>query len=362
MSLVAVLGLVLTLLIAVVTILPLSGSKQWWVRVWDFPRLQIAAVIPVAMVLAAFGREAAVLLPILAVCLAYQLWRIRPYTPFARSEITFADGRDPDRDVVLLSSNVLMENRDHHRLVALIERVDPDVLFLMETDATWIEALEPALARYRTVIRQPRDDCYGLVFATRLEPASARAIRIANDDTPAVFAEMTAPGNGRRFRFVGLHPRPPMPGQDTDERDEQVLYSARFAHRSGTPIVAAGDFNDVAWSDTSQRFKFAGGYLDPRIGRGLYASFHADRWPIRFPIDQLFVSPDVAMIAFGCGPNIGSDHFPIVATVRIDPDLAVRLNRPPKPLAGQARDDVEARAARHRDRLRGRGEDPFPDA
>ena len=49
---------------------------------------------------------------------------------------------------------------------------------------------------------------------------------------------------GRRCRAV-----------DTEERDEQILYAARFARGSDRPLVAMGDFNDAAWSDTAQRFK-----------------------------------------------------------------------------------------------------------
>ena len=176
-------------------------------------------------------------------------------------------------------------------------------------------------------------------------------MRLSLDDTPSVLAELTAPDGATAFRFVGLHPRPPVPGQDTDERDAEVLYAARFARRSGVPLVAMGDFNDAAWSDTSQRFKHVGGYLDPRIGRGLYASFNANHWLIRCPIDQLFVTPDVAVVSFGRGPHVGSDHFPIVATLRFDPELAERLNRPPLPLTGDARADVEAGVTAHRDRL-----------
>ncbi len=348
---VTVLAVILTIALAAVTLLPLSGSKAWWVRMWDFPRLQIAAAVPVAMLLALPGPLAWALLPVLAAVLAYQAWRIRPYTPLVRPEMQFAAGSKTPHDVTLLAANVLMENEDHARLRALIDEVDPDVLFLMETDGVWVEAMEPVLARYSTVVRAPRDDYYGLIFATRLAAAEARTLRLSTDDTPSLLAQLTAPDGVTAFRFIGLHPRPPVPGEDTDERDAQVLYAARFARQSGMPLVTMGDFNDVAWSDTSQRFKHVGGYLDPRIGRGLYASFNANHWLIRCPIDQIFVTQNVAMVGFRRGPHVGSDHFPMIATVRLDADLAARLNRPPRELTGQERSDVEAGVAAHRERL-----------
>ncbi len=159
----------------VLTLLPMSGSKAWWVRMWDFPRAHIAAALPVAMALA-LTLPAPLGWPTVAVlagCLAYQVWRIFPYTRLVRREMEFAPDDAAGRDVRLLAANVLMENSDHAKVRALVDEVDPDVLLLMETDAAWISALEPVLARYPVVLREPRDNYYGLVFATRLEAREA---------------------------------------------------------------------------------------------------------------------------------------------------------------------------------------------
>ena len=148
-----------------------------------------------------------------------------------------------------------------------------------------------------------------------------------------------------------------MPGEDTDDRDAQVLYAARFAARSGVPLVAMGDFNDVAWSDTSQRFKHVGQLpRSPHRARASISSFDANHMFFRCPIDQIYVTEDVAMVSFRRGPHVGSDHFPMLATVRVDAELAARLNRAPRELSGSERADVEAGVAAYRQRL---GHDPL---
>jgi endonuclease/exonuclease/phosphatase (EEP) superfamily protein YafD len=316
--------------LAAVTLLPLSGSQAWWVRMWDFPRLHLAAGFGLVALasLALPGTARLILLALAAAGGGYQLWRIRPYTRLARREMEFAP--DAPDGITLLTANVLMENTDHARLTAMIERNDPDVLFLMETDPRWIAALEPVLARYPTVLREPRDDHYGLVFATRLSTNAARVVYLTTDETPSVLAEMIGP-DGHAFRFVGLHPQPPIPGQDTDERDTQITYAARFARRSGVPIVAMGDFNEAAWSDRAQHFKRIGGYVDPRVGRGLYASFNANHPLIRCPIDQIYVSAEIAMVSIALLPPFGSDHLALLARIRLDPVLAADLNTPAPP-------------------------------
>jgi endonuclease/exonuclease/phosphatase (EEP) superfamily protein YafD len=341
---------VLAILLAVVSFLPLSGTHHWWVRMWDFPRVQIAigqiAVAGLALWFVRGWLLWAVLVPTLA-GLALQLWRIRPFTPLSHREMRFAPMRNDGHEVTLLASNVLMENDRHDLVRDLIRQADPDALLLMETDQRWLDGVKPALEKYPTVLTLPKDDYYGMIFATRLEVVQADIVYLTPDETPSVFAELRTP-SGRLFHFVGLHPQPPVPGVDTEERDAQVLYAARFARRSDVPMVTMGDFNDAAWSHSSRLFKHYGRYLDPRRGRGLYASFHAKNPLIRCAIDQLFVTEEIGMVDFRLGPKIGSDHFPVLARIRIDPEEARRLNVKPVPMTPEEREEIDGRVEEYR--------------
>jgi endonuclease/exonuclease/phosphatase (EEP) superfamily protein YafD len=339
------------LLVVVMTVIPLWHTTLWWVRAMDFPRLQIAAVAGVVLVAALFllsGPGGLLVAAVMLVAGGYQLWRIFPYTPIARVEVQLAE--ETPNAIRIVSSNVLMENRRHDLVLEMIAAFDPDILLLMETDEAWVDALEPALGRYPTVLREPLDNHYGMVFATRLDVRDARIVRLTRDNTPSVFAEIVAP-EGTAFRFVGLHPRPPVPGESAKDRDAQILYAARFAAKSGIPVVVTGDFNDVAWSDTSQLFKHVGEYVDPRIGRGFFASFDANSAWLRFPIDQFYATPDVAIISIERLAYVGSDHFPMATVVRLDPGLGARLNTPPPPLSASEREELDKSVARTREEL-----------
>jgi endonuclease/exonuclease/phosphatase (EEP) superfamily protein YafD len=343
----------LAVLVTFVTLAPLSGTHHWWVRMWDFPRVQIAIVQALLAALAPWFLQGALLWTVLAATLAglvFHLARIRPFTPLHRTEMRFALPRGDGAEVTLVAANVLMENDRHDLVRALIERTDPDVVLLMETDQVWLEGVRPALAAYPTVIEVPKDDYYGMIFATRLDVLQHEVAFLTPDETPSVWAELRTP-SGEVFRFVGLHPEPPVPGVDTDERDAQILFAARFARATDIPLIVMGDFNDAAWSPSSRLFKHYGRYLDPRIGRGLFASFHAKNPLIRCAIDQLFVTEEVAMVDFRLGEKTGSDHFPVVARVRIDPEEARRLNDRPKPMTPEERDEIEARIEEYRTEL-----------
>ena len=343
---------VLTLVLAVVTVLPFWHTHRWWVRVCDFPRLQIVVAAAVLLLLTAVlldGWPMWILLGAQSAVILYQSVRIFPFTPLAPTEMGLDDGREGT--ITIMASNVLMENKRHDLVRSAITETDPDILLLMETDQTWADALEEVLERYRTVVREVKDNYYGMIFATRLPVEAAEIVYLTKDDTPTAFAEMRD-GLGRTFRFVGLHPQPPIPGEDTDDRDAEMLYSALFARKSGVPVIVAGDFNDAAWSHTSWRFKRVGGFLDPRVGRGMIPSFDANSFWMRAPIDQFYATDDVAVRDFSLGPNVGSDHFPVIVRVAFDPVLAGKLNRPAQVIDEVEMDDLREIANRHAAKLK----------
>jgi len=307
----------LTALAAFTTLAPLSESHEWWIRGWDFPRLHIAIGAGLTAIMGIFVMRPSVAFAtaLLISCCIYQSYRIFPYTQWATAEIAVKADVPTREHVSIISSNVLMGNQDHAAVAAMIEREQPDLLFLMETDQVWEDALSAQLSDFETVISYPLDNHYGLIFATNLYVHSAEVKFLTDDETPSILADLEGPTG--QFFFVGLHPRPPVPGQDTEDRDAQIRRAALLADRETHPVVAMGDFNDVAWSRTSEKFKEYGQFNDPRIGRGLLPSFDANSWWMRFPIDQLYLTDGLDLISFGRLDAIGSDHFPMKAVVSV---------------------------------------------
>lgn len=307
---------ILTGLVIIATLLPLTGSVRWWVRAWEFPRLHIAVLALVAIGLALIVQTAfkPVLICTLFACAIYQAIRIFPYTRFAATEIDLVSDAPEDAKIKLLAANVLQENSDKDRLVEIIARDDPDVMLLMETDQDWLDALQSTLDRYQTVLTYPLANHYGMIFATRLTAPKAEFMFLSDDNTPTLRAELLGP-NGTGFNFIGLHPRPPVPGNDTRLRDQQIKTAAFMSNEANWPTVCMGDFNDVAWSWTSQRFKSFGDFREPRVGRGMFSTFHAQYPMLAVPIDQLYLTAGVGLVSFGRLEEFGSDHFPIRATI-----------------------------------------------
>ena len=67
------------------------------------------------------------------------------------------------------------------------------------------------------------------------------------------------------------------------------------------------------------------------MGRGLFSTFHANHALLRYPLDHVFHSPDVALISLGRLGHVGSDHFPMRVEVALASDRLITIVqvRPP---------------------------------
>ena len=328
------------------TAVSFSRSPHWSVRMWDFPRLQLALLAAVSGVAYAFlffdGQPLQwVFLAALALCLAYQGRKVFPYTPLSRVQVQRSN-RPPDERTCfrLVISNVLMENDQHERLVRVLRESDADIALLVEVNDEWNRALEPLAAEYPYVVRHPQENYYGLLLLSRFPLLDPRVDFLVQDDIPSVHTAFQLP-DGTEVVLHGLHPRPPEPVRDQDStpRDAELVVMGRaIGDSTDQPTVVAGDLNDVAWSRSSELFLRLSGLLDPRIGRGLYNSYNAKNPLFRYPLDHVFHSSHFRLVRLERLPYVGSDHFPMLVELSYEPDAQRRQ----EPMPERREDTLEA--------------------
>lgn len=340
------------LFFVIATALPLSRSSEWWVRMFDFPRMQIT--VGLLITLALYGTFAIwraeptawewVLCIALAVSTVYQSVRMVKYTPLASVQTMRADPvmTDPDRRLRLVVSNVLMENREGERWLSVIRAADPDVIAAVETDAWWAETARELADEYPYAVEQPQDDTYGMLVRSRLPIDSVEVRHLVEQEVPSLLLTVRL-ASGETVRLMVLHPRPPRPDiqQDSDLRDAELVLAGREVAQFEGPVVVAGDLNDVAWSHTTTLFQKLSGLLDPRVGRGTYSTFHAEHWWLRYPLDHVFHSDDFALVELRRLDPIGGDHFPIL----VELELSTRMERLQETPDADSEDVDEAEAA-----------------
>jgi endonuclease/exonuclease/phosphatase (EEP) superfamily protein YafD len=324
---------ILAMVLLLGTASSLTQANQWWIRIWDFPRTQILiAMLVSAMLLYFLDKKWRPWFPIIVLlAAAWQFYRIYPYTPLAAKEVSQTQAQEEDAQgcFKVLTFNVLQTNRDYASTLDILEREDADIVLMLETDTGWREAMMPQLSRYSTVLERPLSNTYGLILATRLPARGGQIIDLAEKDTPSAFITLTA--GQTDFYLMALHPRPPHPSRDTEERDAELVMAAERAAGAAMPVLAIGDFNDVAWSSTSRLFKQVGEFLDPRIGRGTHATFPANMTWLGWPLDHLFMTEEFLIDQFRVLEYVGSDHRPVVSRLCLAPKSAERRNEDTAP-------------------------------
>lgn len=314
-----------TALLVFMTVLPLSHHAHWLVRGMDFPRLQLGT-ISVALLLAQLAwldpGEAAFwwLVPATLVCAIWQFWWIAPYTPFHPVEVQAAKGTAGAPTLSILVANVLTSNRNSEALLARVADCKPDIVVTLESDAWWQERLDELEPHMPHTVKCPLDNLYGMHVYSRLPLHEPEVKYLVEHDKPSVHA-LVELSDGQRVRVHFLHPAPPSPTENVEsaERDAELIIVARSVAEAELPTVVTGDLNDVAWSRTTRLFRKLSGLLDPRIGRGMFNTFHADYPFMRWPLDHLFHSEQFSLVSLRRLPSIGSDHFPIFSKLVLSP-------------------------------------------
>jgi endonuclease/exonuclease/phosphatase (EEP) superfamily protein YafD len=305
----------LVILLLCVSLLSLSSKEIWWVRVHDFPRMQYFVSAILLLIGEILFMDYAnlsfwlLLLPTLFV-IAFQLWWILPYTKFYSKEVCETSTLDSENSIKIMTANVLMTNRKAEKLIELIQNNNPDILVTLETDQWWETQLKPIEDDYPYRMSCPQENLYGMHVYSRYLLSESTTKFLVQDDIPSMHTLLTLP-SGQNIRVHFLHPAPPSPteNEESSKRDAELIMVAKSLADAELPIIVTGDLNDVAWSTTTRLFRKISKLLDPRIGRGMFNTFHADYWFMRWPLDHLFHSAHFTLYDIRRLSHFGSDHF-----------------------------------------------------
>jgi endonuclease/exonuclease/phosphatase (EEP) superfamily protein YafD len=260
--------------VIVATVVPLVRRQAWWIRIFDFPRMQIATLALVVLICDLVLRTDSgvvdnVLRIVLAGCIFYQAYMIYPYTFLVPQQVKRSAGPRPGSSLSLLIANVKIENRNAAALRKIIHENDPDAMLIVEADQWWRDALAEFERSHPFTVQKPLDNSYGMLFYSRLEIRSPEILFRIYDDVPSIRVRALLPA-GIEVELHGLHPKPPVPQEEgsSGQRDAELLLVGRETAGKRVPTVVMGDLNDVAWSHTNYLFQRISGLLDPRIGRG----------------------------------------------------------------------------------------------
>jgi endonuclease/exonuclease/phosphatase (EEP) superfamily protein YafD len=306
--------------------------EAWWIRIFDFVHIQLAVGILVTVVLGSFllpkEPPVIVLLCLLVTTLVYHIRLILPFTRVYKKQVLVKNNATKDNALTIMVSNVYQFNTNYNEVLRLIKSVDADLVLVVETNYAWEKALGELKVLYKQSISYPLENTYGMILFSKLKILKSSINFLIENDIPSFELTIELP-SGQSVDIYTAHPRPPSPTEQDKsiERDAELLQIAKKVKSKDRPAIVMGDLNDVAWSHTTQLVKRISGLLDPRIGRGLYNTFHAKNPFMRFPLDHIFSSHHFTLGKMERLPFCNSDHFPIFIELYFEPKRKSKENQ-----------------------------------
>jgi endonuclease/exonuclease/phosphatase (EEP) superfamily protein YafD len=289
-------------------------DRVWWVfELADVFRLQYLAVLTGAVVLALAVRRPHIAVAAAALALLNAGLLGLPLTATAN-----ASGSRPHGSLRLVVANVEVGNSDYAAVQRLVAQTRPDVFGVTELTPAMARHLARALPHYAMRVVATRADAYGIGVFSRVPLQSARVVRYPADGPPTVVARARVAGEP--VTLVVTHVHTPFAGS-IHVRHLRALAAGRPS--LGPRLVVCGDFNTPPWSGPLRRFAADTGLRD-LYGNSAWSGYSWPTWSflLRVPIDNCFVSRGVHVTAYRDGPNVGSDHRPLVVDVAVTQQAA----------------------------------------
>ncbi|HEU0222179.1 MAG TPA: endonuclease/exonuclease/phosphatase family protein [Paracoccaceae bacterium] len=259
----------------------------------------LAAVLALAVVLAGAALRAWRAAAMAALALVVAGAGLLPYAVEFPPEARAVPAAE--RQVRVVSFNLYRANPDPAAAAAWLRASGADVILLQEV-AGGNRAVREALADLYP--HQALCEYWGGGVAVL-----SRLAEVAHGEkclwTPSMAWMRVRTGAGE-LTVASVHLRRPWPaGQAV-----QVAQLGRRLARLERPILIGGDFNAMPWSRAVARLAEA-----TRAERvpGLRLTFREPWLGLRLPIDHFLADPALEPVRIALGPEMGSDHLPLVA-------------------------------------------------
>lgn len=297
-----------TLLTTVFGLLSLSGLLAGWA--WPFEllchfRVQYSVLfLSLAAVMAVLRRRRwAGVAVVLAVVNGWEV------VPFYFASDPLPTGQTQAASLRVVSANLFSGNSEPEKALEFLRESDADVIALYEVTPAWEARLADSLPDYPYRRVEPQAGNFGIGIYSRL-PFESVEFHALSDGDLAIRANVLC--RGTKVDLIAAHTYPPG-GRRTELRDQQLERLGELAREIHGPLIVVGDLNITPFSPSFRELCHRGRLLDARRGHGICPSWPAGRLVLGIPIDHCLVRD--CRSGFVTGPDIGSDHLPLLLDV-----------------------------------------------
>lgn len=214
--------------------------------------------------------------------------------------------------------NASLHHEDPRRITAHLRRTkDLDAVVLLEATDAFAAMLDDIKDIFPHQIRHLENSPFGIALASRHPIDFGAVSREPSGMFPHIEATIKLPGRAALLALYAVHAPPPISGDMAEWRNAKFTHIAAKARGQAalTPVVV-GDFNLTPWSPWFRKFVSDSGLRDARTPRRFDHT-----WPVTFnnahlglAIDHSFAHPSLQLVKRAIGPDLGSDHMPVTVT------------------------------------------------
>ena len=225
----------------------------------------------------------------------------------------------PDRETLkLVQFNVWSDDASNEAKVAWLRKQNPDVIVLEEVADFGAPLLGDLAAVYPNKLTcENRPYRCEVVILSKRPPIGEGHFSGTGPDQPNTtwgrFQGALGP-----YLVVATHLDWPTP--DGRQQREITALAGELRRFEARDMVLAGDFNSTPWSFSLRRMDRLSGLTRRTRSMPTWPAHRFTRLrlyaplPI-FPIDQVYAGSDWRTVKVERGPNLGSDHYPVVITL-----------------------------------------------
>lgn len=215
----------------------------------------------------------------------------------------------------ILSANVNRNNQQPRLLLALVQELEPDLVAVIEATPAYMAGLELLRAAYPYTVGENQLNPDGSVLLSRRPLTEAEVLQFTDGSYPTIVARVDG---ASALTVIATHPPPPRGARRLQTRTEEMAAIAAIVAERPEPVVVVGDFNSTPWSPYFMDLLAATRLRDARLGFGLQLTWPTHQPLLRIPIDHALVGERLVVHDFRTGPDVGSDHYPIIVDLSVE--------------------------------------------
>lgn len=124
--------------------------------------------------------------------------------------------------------------------------------------------------------------------------------------------------SGEEFTVFSLHPPPPLTSTMKYRRNAIISRAFAIANQTDAPTIVLGDFNAAQWLPIMKNSAKSSGLQWVPLPR--FTNTWLSKNPLfGLPLDHIYTSQEFQRIEMTLGPNLGSDHYPLIANLAFVP-------------------------------------------